>query len=418
MEARAEFLPDATGAGELARSRNYAPDGTASKLDASVQLALAVDVFGGLRRSLEAAGADLEAPGISLADARASLAVEVANGYVDLRLAQEKLRIALENVAVQRDTVRVIQARADAGTVAMLDLHAARAQMETTQASVPSAEAEVVAAIRGLEALAGRQSRHVRCPAVPRRAHTGIAQSAFGRAFRSAAPQAGRPQGRSRAPCGHGTHWGGPGRALPQLFPCGQRGRHFLGLRLLERRHEEPGRGAMASWNIFSFGRNKAMVDQARAAAAEAALVYRETVLEALHDVETSWSAYEKESRREDGLRAARDHQRQALRLSRDLYAGGKGDYLDVLTAQASSPERRDGIRLASGGHGQGCCFSRQGPGRRLDRRKHDAALMKKSSAGIPAGLFHIGGPAASQLAVTSFSSTTGASSSSSVTTK
>ncbi|WP_443660335.1 efflux RND transporter permease subunit, partial [Desulfovibrio sp.] len=156
MEARAEFLPDATGTGELARSRNYAPDGTATKLDASVQLALAVDVFGGLRRSLEAAGADLEAAGISLADARASLAVEVANGYVDLRLAQEKLRIALENVAVQRDTVRVIQARADAGTVAMLDLHADRAQMETTQASVPSAEAEVVAAIRGLEALAGR----------------------------------------------------------------------------------------------------------------------------------------------------------------------------------------------------------------------------------------------------------------------
>lgn len=109
MEARAEFLPDATGTGELARSRNYAPDGTATKLDASVQLALAVDVFGGLRRSLEAAGADLEAAGISLADARASLAVEVANGYVDLRLAQEKLRIALENVAVQRDTVRVIQ---------------------------------------------------------------------------------------------------------------------------------------------------------------------------------------------------------------------------------------------------------------------------------------------------------------------
>lgn len=108
MEARAEFLPDATGTGELARSRNYAPDGTATKLDASVQLALAVDVFGGLRRSLEAAGADLEAAGISLADARASLAVEVANGYVDLRLAQEKLRIALENVAVQRDTVRVI----------------------------------------------------------------------------------------------------------------------------------------------------------------------------------------------------------------------------------------------------------------------------------------------------------------------
>lgn len=238
MEARAEFLPDATGTGELARSRNYAPDGTATKLDASVQLALAVDVFGGLRRSLEAAGADLEAAGISLADARASLAVEVANGYVDLRLAQEKLRIALENVAVQRDTVRVIQARADARPACRPG---------------PDGDHAGVRAVGGSGGRGGHprsggpcrpQSRHVRCPAVPRRAHTGIAQSAFGRAFRSAAPQAGRPQGRSRAPCGHGTHRGGPGRALSQLFPCGQRGRHFLGLRLLERRHEEPGRGA------------------------------------------------------------------------------------------------------------------------------------------------------------------------------
>ena len=47
MEARAEFLPDATGTGELARSRNYAPDGTATKLDASVQLALAVTCSAG-----------------------------------------------------------------------------------------------------------------------------------------------------------------------------------------------------------------------------------------------------------------------------------------------------------------------------------------------------------------------------------
>lgn len=54
MEARAELLPDATGTGELARSRNHAPDGAATKLDASVQLALAVDVLGGLRRSLDA----------------------------------------------------------------------------------------------------------------------------------------------------------------------------------------------------------------------------------------------------------------------------------------------------------------------------------------------------------------------------
>lgn len=337
MEARAEFLPDATGTGELARSRNYAPDGTATKLDASVQLALAVDVFGGLRRSLEAAGADLEAAGISLADARASLAVEVANGYVDLRLAQEKLRIALENVAVQRDTVRVIQACADAGTVAMLDLHAARAQMETTQASVPSAEAEVVAAIRGLEALAGRNPGMFDARLSPAGPIPEL------RSLPSAVPSdllRRRPDVR-KAEAEHHAATARIGVAQAALFPSfslvGSGAVTSSDFVSWSDAMKSLGVGPMASWNIFSFGRNKAMVDQARAAAAEAALVYRETVLEALHDVETSWSAYEKESRREDGLRAARDHQRQALRLSRDLYAGGKGDYLDVLTAQASS---------------------------------------------------------------------------------
>lgn len=337
MEARAEFLPDATGAGELARSRNYAPDGTATKLDASVQLALAVDVFGGLRRSLEAAGADLEAAGISLADARASLAVEVANGYVDLRLAQEKLRIALENVAVQRDTVRIIQARADAGTVAMLDLHAARAQMETTQASVPSAEAEVVAAIRGLEALAGRNPGMF-----------DARLSSYGpipelRSLPSAVPSdllRRRPDVR-KAEAEHHAATARIGVAEASFFPSfslvGSGAVTSSDFVSWSEAMKSLGAGPMVNWNIFSFGRTKAAVDQARAAAAEAALVYRQTVLEALHDVETSWSAHEKESRREDGLRAARDHQRQALLLSRDLYAGGKGDYLDVLTAQASS---------------------------------------------------------------------------------
>ena len=324
MEARAEFLPDATGTGELARSRNYAPDGTATKLDASVQLALAVDVFGGLRRSLEAAGADLEAAGISLADARASLAVEVANGYVDLRLAQEKLRIALENVAVQRDTVRVIQARADAGTVAMLDLHAARAQMETTQASVPSAEAEVVAAIRGLEALAGRNPGMFDARLSPAGPIPEL------RSLPSAVPSdllRRRPDVR-KAEAEHHAATARIGVAQAALFPSfslvGSGAVTSSDFVSWSDAMKSLGVGPMASWNIFSFGRNKAMVDQARAAAAEAALVYRETVLEALHDVETSWSAYEKESRREDGLRAARDHQRQALRLSRDLYAGAR----------------------------------------------------------------------------------------------
>lgn len=96
------------------------------------------------------------------------------------------------------------------------------------------------------------------------------------------------------------------------------------------------GIGPVADWNFFSSGRTTASIEQARAAAAEAALVYRETVLNALHDVETSWSALEKEQARSRSLTAALDNQKQALELSHAMYEVGKSDYLDVLTAQAS----------------------------------------------------------------------------------
>ena len=96
------------------------------------------------------------------------------------------------------------------------------------------------------------------------------------------------------------------------------------------------GPGAGIQWNFLSFGRNRAKVEQARAKAAESVLVYRETVLNALHDVEKAWSALEKERSREKALTNALAMQGKALKLSQELYEVGKGDYLDVLTAQAS----------------------------------------------------------------------------------
>lgn len=183
---------------------------------------------------------------------------------------------------MQRDTVRVIQARADAGTVAMLDLHAARAQMETTQASVPSAEAEVVAAIRGLEALAGRNPGMFDARLSPAGPIPEL------RSLPSAVPSdllRRRPDVR-KAEAEHHAATARIGVAQAALFPSfslvGSGAVTSSDFVSWSDAMKSLGVGPMASWNIFSFGRNKAMVDQARAAAAEAALVYRETVLEAL----------------------------------------------------------------------------------------------------------------------------------------
>ena len=335
-EAKAEFLPDGSASGTLLRAKSYRPEGTATTLDASTELALAIDVFGGLRRSLEAAQADLEATGISLADARATLAVEVVTYYVNLRLAQENLRIARENTAVQQDTVRIARNRADAGTVSALDLYSAQAQLESTRASIPTAEADIASAMRSLEALAGKNPG-----AFTARLQTGGMIPRFG-TLPSAVPSdllRRRPDVR-KAEAEHHAATARIGVAEADFFPSfsltGSAVFTSSALTSWSDVMRTFGIGPGVSWNVLSFGRNRAKVEQAAASAAESALAYRETVLNALHDVETSWSALTKEQARDVPLTRALDYQRKALELSRSLYEVGKSDYLDVLTAQSS----------------------------------------------------------------------------------
>ena len=335
--ARSEFLPDVTGSGQLSRSRTQSPDRLSTPLDTSVQLALALNVFGGLRRSLEAAEADWEAAGISLADARATLAAEVASGYVTLRLAQQTFSITQENIRVQEETVRIMQARASAGAVSPLDILSARAQLESARASLPATEADILAAIRSLEALAGQKpgsldSRLRPTGPIPRLSSlpTAVPSDLLRR----------RPDVR-RAEAEHHAATARIGVAQAAMYPsfsltasASVTSEDFVSWNSAMK---SMAAGPLASWNVLSFGRNRAALEQARATAAEAALVYRQTVLQALHDVETAWTALSREEQRSVPLRLALDHQKQALTLSRHLYEAGKSDYLDVLTAQAAT---------------------------------------------------------------------------------
>lgn len=335
-QARSELLPNGNASGTIERARSMNPDRTATTLDASAELALALDVFGGLRRSLEAAQADLEATGISLADARTTLAEEVATKYVNLRLAQENLRIARENTSVQEDTVRISQNKLDVGTGSPLDVYSAKAQLETTRASIPTAEADITAAIRGLEALAGEKpgAYDAKLRAVAPIPHltklfTAVPSDLLRR----------RPDVR-KAEAEHHAATARIGVAEAEYFPSfsltGSAVFTSSALKSWSDVMQTFGIGGGSNWNFLAFGRTKAAVDQSRAAATESALAYRETVLNALHDVETSWNALDREKARSVPLSTALDFQKKALELSRAMYEVGKSDYLKVLTAQSS----------------------------------------------------------------------------------
>src|SRR5262249_32330913 len=96
-----------------------------------------LDVFGGNRRSLEAAEADVDAATEDLRDVLVSLLAEVGRDYVDYRGAQQQISIARTNVEAQRETLSLTTKRFDAGLTSELDVQQARSQVAATEAQIP-----------------------------------------------------------------------------------------------------------------------------------------------------------------------------------------------------------------------------------------------------------------------------------------
>src|SRR5690606_19239848 len=114
------------------------------------------DVFGGQRRAVEAAQADLERSAAGLDDTRVSLAAEVALSYVEVRAFQARLAIAQGNLATQLETAQLTDWRAQAGLVSALEADQARAAAEQTRAGIPTFEVGIAQAEHRLALLLGQ----------------------------------------------------------------------------------------------------------------------------------------------------------------------------------------------------------------------------------------------------------------------
>ena len=113
------------------------------------------DLFGGQRRALEAAEADLAASQDDLDAVRVSLAAEVARNYVDVRSFQTRLAIARASLDSQSETLQLTQWRTQAGLTTSLDVEQSRASVEQTRARIPALETSLADARHRIAILAG-----------------------------------------------------------------------------------------------------------------------------------------------------------------------------------------------------------------------------------------------------------------------
>ena len=132
--ANAARYPSVTNGLSGARNESAGSGATVDSYAFGFDASWELDVFGGVRRSVEAADATVDASAESLRDTQVTLVAEVARLYADLRTQQQRLLIARQNTDSLADTDQTTRWRNQAGLVTELDVLQSRSNLEQTRA--------------------------------------------------------------------------------------------------------------------------------------------------------------------------------------------------------------------------------------------------------------------------------------------
>lgn len=328
---------DASLSGSRSRSSGQSGSGSTRELySAGFDASWELDVFGGVRRSVEAAQADLEASVESLSDTRVSLAAEVALNYIDLRTAEQRLAIAEESIAYRGENHQIIRWRQQAGLVSELDLAQATTDLESTRAVLPPLRTAVTEAKNRLAVLLGRNPGeleslvHADRPIPLAAAEIVAAIPADTLRQRPDVRAAERRLAAQTARLGEAE-----AARYPSFRLSGSLGLEALELDALADRdantHSLFG-GITAP--VFNAGRIAANIEIQDALVEQARLAYRAAVLAALEEVENALTAVANTDARRAKLAEAAAAARTTLAIAEYRYASGLADFLSVLDAQ------------------------------------------------------------------------------------
>jgi len=297
-----------------------------------------IDIFGGTRRNVEAATADLRAAEEDRRDVLITLVGDVGSNYINLRGFQQQIDIARRNLKAQKHNAAIIQKRHDAGFVGGLDVANSRAQVATTEATIPVFESSARAAIYSLGVLLGREpaalaqdlAKAAPIPPTPLSIPVGLPSELLRRR-----PDIRRAEARIHAATAR------IGVATADLFPkfnlAGSFGLSASDVARLDKWTSNFWSwGPSVTWPIFAGGRIYYNIKVQDALTEQALLTYEKTVLTALKDVETALVAYAKQQETRKSLSEAVVNNRKAVDLAMTLYLAGKSDFLNVLIAQRS----------------------------------------------------------------------------------
>jgi multidrug efflux system outer membrane protein len=354
VEANYDYAPHVQLDGAYTKSKEQEPGFGTNRYDIQsdslgFDAAWEIDLFGHVRRSVEAARADLGAERATYRDAQVTVAAEVARNYFELRGAQKRLVVARENLESEHQTLELTQLLDSSGRGSDLDVERSRARLKGTEATIPPLEAAEKQAGYRLAVLLGERPGTLDEELRP------LAVATFAKALPIGDPTEllrRRPDVRA-AERQLAAATARVGVATADLFPrvnvtgfvgflSGDVGRLF---------GTTPGGDARAwsvtpsvSWAAFDFGTVRARLRASEAQSDAAAANYEKVVLTALEDTENSFVAY---SARQAQLKSLTDQaaaSRRAADLAETQYREGVADYLVLLDAQRTQLDAEDSV--------------------------------------------------------------------------
>ncbi|MCA0176393.1 MAG: efflux transporter outer membrane subunit [Proteobacteria bacterium] len=316
--------------------------------DASWEL----DLWGRVRRTIEAADADVAQQAALLELARLSLTSDVARHYLDLRTTQRQIRLARADMAALASRLDLLQARVQAGTTDHLDLARQRAELAALTAQLPGLQAQEAASANQVALLLGEAPGALRSELAPQAegGQAALPDLALGLPSEVALR---RPDIRAaEARLHRATARIGVARA--DLYPSIRLGARlglesYLGSEWADGGSRSWSIGPSLSLPLFDGGRRKGQVQLRELEQQEAAVAYQQTVRRAWQEIDDALSAYTAEQQ-QAGEQAARVQATgDALALAQARYDGGAADFIAVLDSQRSHLQARRELLASQG---------------------------------------------------------------------
>lgn len=310
-----------------------------------------LDVWGRIRRAIEAADANLDAQVASYHEVLVILQAEVAASYLQMRALEERLALAVKNVALQKETLNIVHVRYQNGLVSELDVQQAKANLAITESLIPVLDANHRKMRNRLcillgepphdldEVLGGRGT----IPLAPPQVVVGIPADLLRRR-----PDVRRAERQAAAQCAR------IGIAEAEFYPhiaiTGTISVQSQYLRDLFDASSMAGQiGPGFQWNILNYGRIANNVRAQDARFQQAVLELRETVLRANEETENAIVSFLREQVRVKSIGASAQAMERAVELAMRQYEQGLIDYQPLLETQRGLVQQQDTLAESRG---------------------------------------------------------------------